>query len=185
MRAKPSDLRRHVPPGRRSAFSLVETVGLIGVIGTILALSAGMLNHAYAAHRQALTHLRDMEELQRLSQRLRTDTEDAHVLIGDFGLSIVGEGSPDISYDQLENSIVRRISGDGSARERWILPAGARLTLRFEESTRRGLLAVKIVFDPRENRPPVEWLIPFAHIELKQTESSQAESNNAEPNDAS
>lgn len=142
---------------RRSGFTLVEAAGVIGAIGTLLTLSAVLLNKTFDAHRASLLHLQRMRSLELFVERWREDVQSSNHVTPDGDLRISKADNSEITYSIINQSIVRTRRRDGQdiGHDHWQLPSKFSVDWQIEDQGRMPLLVGKIVFsgDPIEFDP--------------------------------
>lgn len=155
---------------RTGGFALVETVGLITVIGMLLSLSAVVMNQAYKAHQEALMHVRHTQQVQVLAARFRADAEAAVDVTVTEELLLTMLGGRQIRYRTSEDR-VHRVTSDGEAeigREVWQLPARVDAKWTLDESGRIPLIVWDLHFGTDQRGvDPVRWV---ARTNIQETE---------------
>ena len=147
----------------RPAVGLVEAISLVALVGTILSLSAVVINRAYLAHHHALAHFRHTEQLQRLGERWRRDVARAvRIEIADAldALVLHLDDRESISYRQTADSITRSMSSNAvvTASEQWTIPRGAQIRYSLDTDGAQPLVTGRIVYGSDSSWLPVEWV---------------------------
>lgn len=134
---------------RRNGFTLVEAVGVIGIIGILLTLSAFLLNKTFAAHRAALTHVQRMRSLGQFVDRWRDDLQTATQVTLGPELRITQVKNREIVYSVINQSVVRtrRREGQDIGHDHWQLPSRCTATWKMEDQGRVPLLIGQLEFD--------------------------------------
>jgi type II secretory pathway component PulJ len=140
---------------RRSGYSLVEAVGVIGAIGMLSTLSALMLNKTFDAHRSTLTHLQRMRSLELFVERWRDDLQTATQVTSGAELRITKSENLEVVYSIVNQSMVRTRRQDGQdvGHDHWQLPSQCTATWLVEDHGRIPLLLGKLEF----NGTPIEF----------------------------
>ncbi len=133
---------------RRSGFTLVETVGFVVATGTLLTLSALLLNQAFDAHRASLSHLQRMQSLELFVDRWRDDVQSCSKVTPGAELLITKTDNFDIVYSIINQSMVRTRRQDGKdiGHDHWQLPSQGSVTWHIDDQGRIPLLICTLEF---------------------------------------
>ncbi len=133
----------------RSGMTLIEVVGMLTLIGTLLSTSTIVINRSFNAHRSALTHLRKMHSLEQFVQRWRYDIHACQHVSIDDQLELITSDHRRIQY-AAKDYLVTRIQFDGDSaigQETWELPNHCQLTWQLKDSGAQQLLIGELSFD--------------------------------------
>lgn len=165
--------RRHPSPAarRRSGFGLIDMISVIGLVGMLMSLSVVVLGQAYAAHRRALTHFRQMQHLQNAQHRF---VQDAHrsVAVGVAGgLALTMASGEQVHYAVTDNRLIRLVTVEGevSNQEQWQLPAACNASWNVDRSQHLPIVSCELSgTDTTHQRQPLRWL---SRCELESSQS--------------
>ena len=147
---------KHTRVRRRTAFALVEMVGVVALTGMLLSLSAVVLHRAFAAHQKSLSHFRESEQLQRLADRFRRDVQAAQQLKiqtdpASMQTSLrINHEQQQITYSLLAEGMQRTVSvaGVDVGFDRWPVPAGASFECSLDSSGAKALVTGRVAWSP-------------------------------------
>jgi hypothetical protein len=133
---------------RRSGYSLVEAVGVIGAIGMLLTLSALLLNKTFDAHRGSLLHLQRMRSIELFADRWREDVQSSTGVTPGAELRIAKADNTEIVYSIIKQSVVRTRRQDGQdvGHDHWQLPSKFTVDWQIEDQGQIPLLVGKLEF---------------------------------------
>ena len=158
------------PAARRRGFSLVEMLSIIGLIGTLLSLSAATLHRAYQVHHAALDNFRQLEQLNFWCQRWRDDVHQAVAYRLQPQLELRLTEEREVHYHLEQGQLVRSAFRDSQRVTRETLSGTTFLAVQWQEATpqqaspeaspsSRELLACHLQFHPQHGEPqPLLWL---------------------------
>ncbi len=133
----------------RSGMTLIEVVGMLTLIGTLLSTSTIVINRSFNAHRSALAHLRKMHSMEQLVQRWRNDIHACQHVSIDDQLELTTSDHRRILYAAKDNLVTRiQFTGDTAiGQETWELPNRCQLTWQLKDSGEQQLLIGELSFD--------------------------------------
>lgn len=109
---------------RRRAFSLLEMLLVISILGVVLALATTMLGTSFRLHTRTVDRADLQRSLDQLAVRLRTDAHSAVAakMLGEEeespGVSLSLADGRTIVYSALANEIERRVEREGQVEHR-------------------------------------------------------------------
>ena len=132
----------------RTAITLVEVVGSLTIIASILTTSAILMNQAFGTHRSTLAHLQKMRSLEQFVDRWRTDVQTCQSLVLGDELRITLDEARQVRYAVLDNTVSRIVEIDSqeSGSEVWTLPNTCSLTWQVDDSGQQRLLLGALAF---------------------------------------
>jgi len=133
---------------RRSGFTLVELVGVVGAVSMLLTLSALLLNKTFDAHRASLLHLQRMRSIELFVERWRDDVQSATNVIPGTELRIAKADNLEIVYSIINQSMVRTRRQDGQdiGHDHWQLPSRCTATWQIDDQGRIPVLLGNLEF---------------------------------------
>jgi hypothetical protein len=144
---------------RRSGFSLVEVVTVMGGLAVVLSLSATLLTHAMRSQSETRRFFDVERHAVELAGQFRSDVHragsaetDASKLGKDELAELRLEGGETVVYQRKAEMLIRVLSMDGKprAREEYRLGSQVDMAVRREDAPARLVLSVT----PREIKPP-------------------------------
>ncbi len=144
---------------RRHGIALVETVAIIGIIGTVLSLSAVLLNRAFNTHKDALQAFRRIDQLNFWNERLRSDAHQAIEATVAEGLTLVRQDDRQVLYFAHENRLVRTVKFAEQIESRETLDGHMLHGVRWsiDEQGKGLLLSAEIEFGAEPEIETIRW----------------------------
>ena len=134
---------------QRRGVTLVETVGLVLVIGLLLGLSASVLNQAFRVHRDSLYSFRQLQQMQIWAERFRSDVHAAAAVdVQAEQITLTRPGGTQVSY-QLKNTGLVRQATDGEqllASNDWSALGVSRAQWSVDRDKRYPLVRCQLTF---------------------------------------
>jgi hypothetical protein len=133
---------------RRSAFTLIETIGMVAIVGTLLSTSALIINRSFNTHRAALEHLRKMRGIEQFVDRWRWDVQSCSKVTITNQLELTMNEELRLQYSATVNTITRTkfLHGEQVGQEVWELPIECRLKWAVEHNDATHLLVGQLSF---------------------------------------
>lgn len=126
---------------RRAGVSLIHTMVMIVVVGSLSTLSMSVVYQAYASHHRAVEHINKWQRLNLLRERF---CEDAHrSALAEIGESLVlSAGNEEFTYELDGDEVIRTHTSQGNqvGKQSWVLPGPATGNWRIDESGALPLL---------------------------------------------
>jgi hypothetical protein len=178
-----SHARRKRKSRRRSGFTLVGVVTMIITVSFLLSLASTILYRSFAAHRDALEQVRNMQQLQHIAKCFH---RDAHSAIDcEAGEQFVFNLTDDRTahYEVADEGVRRtlRISDQVAGQEMWKLPVPCRATWSIED-TSRPTIKLSLMSTDEAVLPSLEWV---ARLSVWRTENNGSTTSPIEQNNTS
>lgn len=135
---------------RRAGVSLIHTLVMIVVVGSLTTFSMSVVYQAYASHHRAVEHINKWQRLNLLRERFYEDAHrSASAEIDE--ILVLSAGNEEFTYKLEGDEVIRTHLSQGNqvAKQSWVLPglvagnwcideSGALPLLRWELSWREG-----------------------------------------------
>lgn len=151
---------------RRAGVSLIHTITMIVVVGSLSALSMSVVYQAYASHHRAVDHINKWQRLNLLRERF---CEDAHQSASaEIGESLVlSAGSEKFIYELDGDEVIRTYTSHGKqvGKQSWVLPGPAAGNWHIDESGALPLLRWELSWGEGYTKPRSDQVEPAKAVE--------------------
>ena len=131
---------------RRAGISLIHTLGMIVVIGSLMTLSMSVVYQAYDSHHRAVEHINEWQRLNILRERF---CEDAHRSVSaEIGETLVlNQGAEEFTYEVAGDEVIRTHLSKGTevGKRSWVLPGRVTSIWRIDDSGALPLLRWEMI----------------------------------------
>lgn len=146
---------------RRAGVSLIHTMVMIVVVGSLSTLSMSVVYQAYASHHRAVEHINKWQRLNLLRERF---CEDAHrSASAEIGESLVlSAGNEEFTYELDGDEVIRIHTSQGNqvGKQSWVLPVPATSNWRIDESGVLPLLRWELSWGEGYTKPRTDEVEP-------------------------
>ncbi len=157
----------------RRGYGLIEMVAVIGLIGTLLSLSAMVLNQSMQVHQKALVAFRQLEQLNQWSDRFGTDAMQAKSVEIDRGIRFARSPTESIRYELTGNRLSRiLLRGEAQISQEYCESARLKsANWQLDSSGRIPMTVCELEFDDASSTPPILWFARLANLEFQRPNS--------------
>ncbi|MEM7559882.1 MAG: hypothetical protein AAF394_12245, partial [Planctomycetota bacterium] len=111
---------------RRAGVSLIHTLVMIVVIGSLSTLSMSVVYQAYASHHRAVEHINKWQRLNLLREKFCEDAHRSASAEISEGL-VLSTGDEEFTYELEGDEVIRTHTSQGNqvGKQNWVLPGPA------------------------------------------------------------